>query len=112
MDTVNTSLLDAVGADFLTEARRVGSKCLRKICFVDDRINELTDHGMLGGTDQIEVFALDLIHHVLHLRKAHYAVNDSGADHERRHVVGKTAVDHEISCIGKDRRMKSGNIAF
>ena len=112
MDTVYSSLLDAVGTDFLTEARRIGCQGLREICFVDDRIDELTDHGMLGCTDQVEVFALDLIHHVLHLGKTHNARNDGRTDHERRHVICEAAVDHKISCIGKDRRVKSRDIAL
>ena len=66
---------------------------------------------MLAGTDQIEILALDLIHHGIHLGKAHNACYYIAADHKGRYTVGKAASDHEVSCIGNHCRVKSGNIA-
>ncbi len=112
MDTVNASLLDAVSTYFLTETRRIGCQCLREFALVEDRVDELTDHGVLGCTDQVEVLSLDLIHHVLHLSEAHNARYNGRTDHERRYVVCEAAVDHEVSRIREDRGVKSRDIAL
>ena len=66
---------------------------------------------MLTGTDQVKVLSLDLVHHGIHLCKAHNAGNHIAADHERRYAVSKSSVDHEIAGIGNYCRMQSGNIA-
>ena len=108
MNSVNASFLDSVCAFFLAEAGRIACECLRKRLLVD----KAADHGMLGGSDQVEILALDLIHHGFHLGKAHNAVNDGTSDHERRNAVGKALVDHEISRIGKYCGMKSCNISL
>lgn len=49
--------------------------------------------------------------HGLHLSEAHNTVYDVAVDHERRYAVGKSSVDHEISCIRKDGRVEACNVA-
>ena len=66
---------------------------------------------MLGRTNQIEVFTLDLVHHVLHLGEAHHARHHVTVDHVRRDAVGEAAVDHEITAIGQNRGVQASNIA-
>ena len=100
MDPVNASFLDAVGSLFLTEAGRIAGKGLGELLLRNDGIDEFSDHGMLAGTDQIQVFALDLIHHGVHFSKAHNAGDHVAADHERRHAVGEAPADHKIPGIG------------
>ena len=73
MDAVHAALFDAVRADFLAEAGRIAGQRLRQLLFGENGVDEFADHGMLGRADQVEILALDLIHHVLHLGKAHHA---------------------------------------
>ena len=77
---------------------------------MQDSINELTDHGVLTGTDQVEVFTLDLVHHGIHLGETHYAGNHFRANHEGGDAVGEAAVDHEITGIGDHSGVKAGNV--
>ena len=98
-------------AFFFSEARGIACHCDRQLLLVDDLVDKLTDHGMFAGTDQIKVFALDLIHHRVHLCKAHNAGHHIAADHERRNAVCKSAIDHEISCICDNCAVQSCNIA-
>ena len=111
MDTVYTTLLDAVCTFLFTEAWRVGSQCIWQLLLVIDRVDELTDHGMLGSTDQVKILTLDLVHHGIHLIKAHNTCYNIAADHKRWYTVSKSTVDHEISCIGNHCGMDSCNIA-
>ena len=112
MDAVNAALLDAMRAHFLAEARRIARQRLRKLALVENRIDEFADHRMLGGADQIQILALDLVHHVLHFGKGHDAVDDVRTDHKRRDIIGESAIDHEIARIGQDCRMQTRNIAL
>ena len=111
MDAVNPALLNAVRADLLAEARRIARQRLRQILFLQQRIDKFADHRMLTRADQVEILPFDLVHHVLHLGKAHHAVHDVAADHKGRHIIGETLVDHEIPCIGKDGGMQAGDIS-
>ena len=110
--TVYTSLLDAVSTYFLTETRRIAGQCLGQLCLGQSCLDELAYHGVLGSTYKIQILALDLVHHVLHLSEAHNACNNAGSYHERRYIVSKSPVDHEISCIGEYSRVKSCDIAL
>ena len=111
VNTVNALFFNAVSAFFLTETGGIAGQGVGQILFGKNGIDELTDHGMFTGTDQVQIFSFDFVHHGIHFIKAHNACNDIAADHERRYAVGKSAVDHEISCIGDHSRVKSGNIA-
>ena len=111
MDAVYASLLDAVGALFLAEAGRVRGQGLGQILLIDDGIDEAADHGVFTGADQVQVFALDLVHHGVHLRKAHNAGDDVAADHEGRDAVGEAAVDHKVTGVGQNSGMQTGDIA-
>ncbi len=53
MNTIQTSLFNAMRTDFLPEARAVGGQLIRKTIFLQRTIHEAADHGMLGSTDQI-----------------------------------------------------------
>ena len=66
---------------------------------------------MLTGTDQIKILALDLVHHRIHLCKAHNSGHDITADHIRRNAISKASADHKITRIRKYCRMQSCNIA-
>ena len=66
---------------------------------------------MLGSTDKVQIFAFNLIHHGVHLSKAHNAGNNVGSYHVRRYAVSESAVNHEVSCISQNRRVKSCDIA-
>ena len=103
MDAVDTSFLDAMSSYFFTEARRIGSQGHRQFGFVVDRIDETTDHRVLGSTDQIQILALDLVHHVLHLLERHDTGDDFRPDHERRYAISETFIDHEVAGISQDR---------
>ena len=111
MDPVYASLLNAVGTLFLTETRGVGSQRSGQGICLDDRIDKLTDHGMLAGTDQVEVLSLNLIHHGIHLCKTHNACHHIASDHKRRYTVSESSVYHEIPGISDHCRMKSGDIS-
>ena len=111
MDTVNASLLDTVCTLLLTEARRIGSKGKRKGIGRQDLIDETTDHRVLGGTDKVEVLALDLIHHGIHLCEGHNTIHDLGTNHIWRNHIGETTVDHEIARIAEHRRVQSRDVA-
>ena len=76
----------------------------------NDRVNEFTDHGMFAGSDQVKILSLDLVHHSIHLVKTHNACYNVAADHEWRYTVSKSTVDHEISGVGDNCGMQSGNI--
>ena len=65
---------------------------------------------MLGSTDKVEILALDLVHHCVHLGKTHDAVDDCAADHEGRNEVGEALADHEVTRVGEHRRVKPCNI--
>ena len=105
--TVYTSLLDAVGTYFLTEARRIRSHGNGQALLFYDLTLELTDHGMLGSTDQVQILSFNLIHHGFHFCKAHNAVYYAAADHERRNAIGESLIDHEVSRIADHCRMDS-----
>ena len=111
VNTVYASLLQAVGTLLLTEARRIAGQSLWQLILLQDAVDEFSDHRMLAGTDQIQILALDLVHHSVHLRKAHNAGNHVAADHERRYAIGKASVNHEITGIGQHCGMQSRNIA-
>ena len=99
MDPVYATLLQSVCALFLAETGRIACQCFGQFTLRNDRIDEFTDHGMLTCSDQVQIFSLDLIHHGIHLGKAHNAGHHIAADHERRYTISKASAYHEISCI-------------
>ena len=111
MDTVNTSLLQTMSSFFFTEAWRIACQSFWKFFFRNDLVDEFTDHRMLTGTDQIQVFAFDLVHHSIHLCEAHNTCYNIAADHERRYTISKASIDHEVTGICNNCRMKSCNIS-
>ena len=60
---------------------------------------------------KIKVFAFYLVHHGIHFSKAHNTGHYITADHKWRNTVSKSAVDHKVSCVCDDCRVKSGNIS-
>ena len=67
---------------------------------------------MLGSTDQIQVFAFDLVHHGIHLVKTHNAGNNVASDHVWRDAVCETAVDHKVTGISQNCGVQTGNVTF
>ncbi len=65
---------------------------------------------MFTCSDQIQILAFDLVHHGIHLGKAHYAGNNIASDHKWRYAVCKSSVNHKIPGIAYYRRVKSCNI--
>ena len=66
---------------------------------------------MLACADKVQVLALDLIHHCVHIRLAHNALNNIAVDHERGNAVGKALSYHKVAGICQNRGVKSCNIA-
>lgn len=66
---------------------------------------------VFGSSDQIQIFAFNLVHHTVHFSKGHNAGYDVGTNHVRRDDIRKSAVDHEVAGIREDSGMESGNIA-
>ena len=100
MDAVHAALLDAVRAFFLAEAGRIGRHCLRELILGEDLFDVTADHGVLARADQIEILALDLVHHGVHVRLAHDALHHVAVDHEGGDAVGEALGDHEIPAVG------------
>ena len=66
---------------------------------------------MFAGSDQVQIFAFNFIHHSFHFIEAHNAGYYVATNHEGRDAIGKTALDHEITCIRNYSRMQTCNIA-
>ena len=66
---------------------------------------------MLTCSDQIQILTFDLVHHGIHLCKAHNACYNVASDHERRYTVSKSTVDHEVTRICDNCGMKSCDIS-
>ena len=111
MDAVNAPLLDAVSALLLAEAGRVRGQGLGQLALGNDLVNELADHGVLAGADQIEILALDLIHHGVHIGLAHDALHHVAVDHKGGDAVGEALVDHKVAGVGKHCLVQPGDVA-
>ena len=111
MDAVHAPLLDAVGALLLAEAGGVGGQGLGQLVLGQNLVDELADHGVLAGADQVEILALDLVHHGVHVGLAHNALHHIAVDHEGGDTVGEALADHEVTGVGQHRLMQPGDIA-
>ena len=111
VDAVHATLLNAVCAHFLPEARGIAGEGLGELLLRQNGIDELADHRVFAGADEVQILALDLVHHALHLRKGHDAGNNLAADHERRNVVRKALVDHEVTGICQNGGVQACDIA-
>ena len=96
---------------FFSETGRVACKCDRQLAFCRHCIDKFSYHRVLACTDKIQVFAFDFIHHCVHLRKAHDSRDDIGANHKRRHAIGKALFNHKIARISKNCTVQSCNVA-
>ena len=65
---------------------------------------------MLARADQVEVLALDLVHHGVHIGLAHDALDDVAVDHEGGDAVGEALVDHEVAAIGQHGLVQAGDV--
>ena len=108
---VNAALLYAVGALFFAEAGRIGSQRQRKLLFVEHGVHKSANHRMFRRADEVQVFALYLIHHSVHLFKAHNARNDVAPYHKRGNYVGEALVYHKVAGICQYCRMKASYVA-
>ena len=110
VDAVHTALLNAVRALLLAEAGGVGGQRLGQFVGGNDLVDEPADHGVLAGADQIQVLALDLIHHGVHIRLAHNALHHVAVDHEGGDAVGEALGDHEVPAISQHSLVETGNV--
>ena len=110
MDTVHTTLFNAVSTYFLAEAGRIAGQGAGQGVFLQNGINEFANHGVFAGADQVQIFTLDLVHHVLHFGEGHDARHHVTVDHEGRHAIGEATINHEITSIAQNSRMQPGNI--
>ncbi len=108
---VYAALLYAVRTLFLTETGGVGGERLGKRVFGDDLIYELAYHGVLRRADKIEILTLDLVHHCVHIRLRHYALDDVAVDHEGRYAVDEALVYHEVARISENGAVQPCNVA-
>ena len=111
MDAVDAPLLDAVGALLLAEAGGVGGQGLGQLFLGEDLVNEAADHGVLGGADEVQVLALDLVHHGVHIGLGHDALHHVAVDHEGGNAVGEALADHEVPAVGQHCLVEPGDVA-
>jgi len=111
VDAVDAALLDAVGTLLLPEAGAVGGQGQGHLALVDGLVDEAADHGVLAGADQVQVLALDLVHHGVHLREGHNALHHVAVHHEGRDDVGKALVDHKVAGVGQHCLVQAGDVA-
>ena len=110
MNPVNAALFNAMGALFLPEAGRIGGEGLRQAFYRQNLVNKPADHGVLGGADEIQVLALNLVHHTVHVCLGHDTLHNVAVNHKGRDAVGETLVDHEVPAIGQNRFVQAGNV--
>ncbi len=65
---------------------------------------------MLGGTDEVEILTLNLVHHGIHIGLAHNALDNVAVDHERGDAVDKAFIYHKVACVGEDCTVQAGNV--
>ena len=106
MDAEHAPLFDAVGPLLLPEAGGVGGEGLRQLALRQELVNEPAHHGVLAGADEVEILALDLVHHGVHVRLAH----DVAVDHEGGDAVGEALVDHEVPGVGQGGLVEPGHV--
>ena len=106
VDAVHAALLQTVAADLLAEAGGIAREGQGEFCLRDDLVDKAANHGVLARADEIEVLALDFVHHRFHLREGHDALDDVAVHHERRDDIRKALlVDHEVARVGQNRLM-------
>ena len=100
-----------MGALLLAEAGGVGGQGLGQLVLGDDLVDELADHGVLAGADEVEILTLDLVHHGVHVRLAHDALHHVAVDHKRRDAVGEAFADHKVAGVGQHGLVEPGDVA-
>ena len=112
VDAVHAALFQTVAADLLAEAGGIAREGQGEFCLRDDLVDKAANHGVLARADEIEVLALDFVHHRFHLREGHDALDDVAVHHERRDDIRKALlVDHEVARVGQNRLVQAGNVA-
>ena len=66
---------------------------------------------MLAGADKVQVLALNLVHHGVHVGLGHDALHNIPVNHKGRDAVGKALVDHKVPGVGNHRGLEPGNVA-
>ena len=66
---------------------------------------------MLGCADEVEVFALNFVHHRIHIGLAHNALDDVAVYHKGRDAVDEALIYHKIASVGQNRGVQAGDIA-
>ena len=111
VDAVNAALLDAVRALLLAEAGGIARVGDGELLLGDDAVDERADHGVLARADEIEILALDLVHHGVHVGLGHDALHHVAVDHVGGNVVHKALVDHKVARVREHRGVQAGDIA-
>ena len=102
VNSVDTSFFNTMGSLFFSEAGRIAGKRLRKGFLRNNLVDKLTNHGVLGGADQIEILPFNFIHHGFHICLAHDTFYNISMNHKRRNAIRKALVDHKIAGIGQN----------
>ena len=74
-------------------------------------VDEAANHRVLGRADQVQVLALDFVHHSVHFREGHNALDHVAVHHERGDDIGKALVDHKIAGVGQHSLVQAGDVA-
>ena len=111
MNPVHSSFFNPMRSLLFPEAGGIRGQRKRKGRRRQNLIDKTPNHGMLGSADQVEIFSFNLVHHGIHFRKGHHAVNHFGTNHIGRNDIGKSSVNHKISGIRKNSGMKACHIA-
>ena len=112
VDAVYTALLQAVRALLLAEAGGIARQRQRQLRLRDDLVYIPAYHRVLRRAYQIQVLALYLVHHRVHLREGHDALDHVAVYHERRNDIREPAVYHEVARIRQHSLVQTGDIAY
>ena len=88
--------VDAMGADLAAELGRESRQGERQPADVDHLVHEHRSHRVLRRRDQVEVLALDLVHHVLEIGEVDDALVRRAAHQERRDDRGEALFHHVV----------------
>ena len=108
---VDAALLYAVGALLLAEAGGVAGEGHRQLLLGQNLVYEAPNHAVFAGPNQIEVLALYLVHHAVHLGEGHHALHHRAVYHEGGDDIGEALVYHEVARIGQHGLVQAGYIA-
>ena len=101
----------AMGPDLATELGRQARQREGQSPDVDHLVHEHGAHRMLRRRDQVQVLAVDLVHHVLEVREVDDALVGGPAHEERREDRGEALLHHVVQGEGKQRLIQSDEVS-